>query len=1141
MNRLVNWFAANPIAANFMMLFIIFSGLSGISNIDKEVQPNFNENIVVITISYPGAGPRDIEQQICVRIEESIESLQGIQKVTCSASNNIGTARIEASDGYPLEKLLNNVKSRVDAISTFPADSERPVIEQSILRVQALNIGILGGDDEKALKELSYQIKDELSALPDVPEVSIAGIRDYEVSIEVDEKTLRQYGLSFNQVAQIVSNYSLNLGGGVIRSDNGEIQIQARNQAYVATDFANIPLLGTSDGQQLMLGDFASIRDAFVDEPQLSRMNGQLATLLNVYTGETPNVLRVAEAAKAYVKERKKSLPAGYQLLVWQDQSQYFDQRLNTLVKNGFNGLILLLIVLLLFLRPALAIWVTIGIAVAFIGSLLVLPIVGTSLNVITLFAYIMVLGIVVDDAIIVGESIYAQQQRGNYGVRSAQIGAGMMVQPVFFAVLTSILVFVPLLLLSGDWAYFMAPLATIPVLVLIFSLLESCLMLPSHLAHLKPEGKPMVPVFNRLRKKVESGFQYFLTLYYRPFISKCLHNRGNTIAWFILFFMLSLSLVIGGWVKIKLTPDVELDSIQMTITFNEKVPFNEIDSISRHIEASALEAEKALTEEGDEGYIKGSFFNLEGKKLTAIIELVDENQRSHGTIDFSRQWQKYIGVINQAERFDVIDSVNFDEADLELRIFGKDVVELDQAGEWLKQQLAAIDGMHSIQDNLALGRPELEVVPNQYANFFGVDLRLIATQLRRAFYGQEVQRIPRGREDVKVMVRYPQEQRNDINSLNEFRIRTNDGREIPLQSVADTRYSEGYAQITRVDGQVSVKVFANYDNDNQSLSQRMRTSLPEIINSFKREYPEVGIELGGGQQETLKFVIELTRLGLMSIFIIYALLSIQFRSLLHPLLIITAIPFSLMGVLWAHLLTGNNISLMSVMGMLAAAGVVVNDTLVLIDHVNHNRKQQSALGLSTLLIRSAKNRFRPIFLTSVTTFMGLLPIMNETSTQAKFLKPMAISLASGVVTASVVSLLLIPCLYSLGHSLKRNFKPFFARHLALGWNGKQKLWICFSGYYFLGAFFMVLFSAPIIGILIGVFSFVSIPEIYSNYLGMVAFFIWVAAFLVWALTSTWRCAFNVKNTIWIPVIRSYVCLAWVTFIYQTYRYLVFA
>ncbi len=1140
MNRLVNWFAANPIAANFMMLFIIFGGLSGIGNIDKEVQPNFNERVVMVSVSYPGAGPRDIEQQICMRIEDAVEGLQGIKKTTCIASNNLGTARIEASDSYSLDKLLDNVKSRVDAISTFPQDSERPVIEQSILKVQALNIGILGREDEATLKELSYQLKDELSALPDVPEVNIVGIRDYEVSIEIDENTLRQYGLSFNQVSQIVGNYSLNLGGGVIRSDNGEIQIQARNQAYDAIDFAAIPLLGSSNGQQLNLGDIATIRDAFVDEPKLSRMNGRLATVLELFSDENPNVLKIAESAKQFIEERNKTLPDGYSIIVWQDQSSYFEQRLNLLVRNGLSGLFLLLIVLLLFLRPALAVWVAIGIAVAFIGSLLVLPIFNTSLNVITLFAYIMVLGIVVDDAIIIGESIYSTQQRGIYGIRSAQIGAGMMARPVFFAVLTSILVFVPLLLIGGDWAYFMAPLATIPILVLAFSLLESCLILPSHLAHLKPESQPVFPVFNKLRRKIESGFRYFLVRRYRPFIYRRLQNRGHTIAWFLVFFMVSLALVIGGWVKVKLTPDVELDSIQMTVTFNEKVPFAEINTISQHIELSALKAEQTFMQEtGDTSYIKGRFVTLEGKELTTIVELVDEEYRTYGAIAFSQKWQEYVGTIQQAERFDVLDSVNFEDSDLELRIFGKDVVELEAAGQWLQQQLGTVDGMHSIQDNLAIGRPELEIVPNSYANFFGVDLRTIAVQLRRAFFGQEVQRIPRGREDVKVMVRYPQDQRNDVNSLNEFRVRTEDGRELPLQAVADTTYTEGYAEITRVDGQVSLKVFANYDNENISLTQHMGTTIPAILEQFKREYPEVDVELGGGQQETFQFVIDITRLGLMSVFIIYALLSIQFRSLLHPLLIIASIPFSLIGVVWAHLITGNNISLMSVMGILAAAGVVVNDSLVLIDHVKNNRKQFSALSLSSILIRSAKNRFRPIFLTSVTTFMGLLPIMNETSTQAKFLIPMAISLASGVITASVVSLVLIPCLYSLGHSLKRNFKPFLAKHLAMGWKGEQKLWVCFVAYYSLGALFFVLFSTPLAGILIGIFSFISIPDVYGTYLATIAIILWIAAFLVWALTSTWRCATNVNNTYWIPVIRCYVCVVWGYFIYQVFYHLV--
>ena len=783
------------------MVLIIFGGFSGISGIDKEVQPTVKENAVIVSLPYPGAGPKEIEEQVCVRIEEAVDTLQGISKVTCVASQSLGVATIEAANGYPIERLLNEVKSRVDAISTFPVDSERPTIEQLIIKIQVLNIAVISDSTERGLKEYALQIKDELSVLPEIPEVVVQGTREYEVSVEVDENSLRQYSLSIDDIALAIRRHSINLGGGIIRTHSGEIQIQTRNQSYRGPDFEKIPVISNSDGVSLRIGDIAAVRDGFVDVPQVTRINGKRAVLLTINVNENPNVLTVAEAAKNYLKDRRATLPAEFELKIWQDTSIYFYDRLKTLVKNGLGGLLLVFIILLLFLRPALAIWVTVGISVAFIGSLWVLPIIGTSINVMTLFAYIMVLGIVVDDAIIIGESIYTQQQKGIYGVRSAQIGASMMAKPVFFAVLTSIMVFIPLLLLPGDWAYFMAPIAIIPILVLIFSLIESCLILPSHLAGMKEEGKPWFPAFRRLRNHIESGFRYFLIVHYRPFIRRCIINRGITIASFLVFFILSISTVAGGWVKLSLPPDVAIDLVLIEVDFTEGIPFKEMYSVAKHMEEAAFQAAEDLQGEGEPFILSNIFIHASGNHLTAMTELIEEQYRTSGTIEFSHLWQKKIGLIAQAETVKTFDKVTFEEADLQLRLSGANADELEGASEWLQKQLSQIDGMVGIQDNLFSGRPELEIRPKESASNFGVHLQDIARQMRQVFYGEEVQRIPRGREDVKVLVRYPEQVRNDINSLSNLRIRTSDGREVPFSAVADSNFANGYAKITRVNG----------------------------------------------------------------------------------------------------------------------------------------------------------------------------------------------------------------------------------------------------------------------------------------------------------------------------------------------------
>lgn len=1024
MNKLVNWFADNPIAANLLMVVILIGGLSGVGTIDKEVQPTYQEAAVLVSLVYPGAGPREIEQQICVRVEEAVKTLRGIDEITCTARPNQGLIKIEATDGYSIIQLLNDVKSRVDAISSFPANVERPIIEQSIFKIQVNSVAVLGDTSERVLKEFAYQIKDELAREPGVPEIEIRGVRNYEVTIEVDESSLRRYGLSFDAIAQAVRSHSANMGGGVIRAISGEIQIQARNQAYTRTDFESIPVLSDSSGKLVRIGDLANVRDEFVDTQHLTRINGKSAVLLTVYASENPDVLAISAAVKAFIKKKNKSIPKEFSLQIWQDNASYFIQRLNTLVKNGIGGLSLVLIILLLFLRPALAAWVAVGIGVAFIGSLLALPMVNTSINVMSLFAYVMVLGIVVDDAIIIGESIYTQQQRGIYGVKSAQLGANMMARPVFFAVLTSIIVFIPLLLLPGEWAYFLGPIAVVPILVLGFSLIESCLILPAHLAHLKPEKKrAWFPPLRRLRNKVEQGFRYFIVVIYRPFLRRRLANRGSTLAGFLVFFVLSVSLVIGGWVKVSLPPDVALDFIRMEVTFPDGIPFQEVERVAVRME----EAVRKASDEASPGLerldlVENFFIHANNKRIFSIVELAPKFPGRPSAGEFNALWQKHLGPVLQAEKINTVDRVTFDDSDLELRIYGLEANKLKVAAEWVKTQLAQYKGMHTIQDSLLNSRPELEISPHTTASTLGVSLYDIARQLRQAYYGEEAQRIPRGREDVKVMIKYPQQSRADPNSLQDLRIRTDDGRQVPLWGVADSRFVNGFSQIKRVDGNTSAEITANYDNDDVPLQQVMTDFRNQRLPEFQKLFPDMSMKMGGEQEAVQSFVNSLMRFGFIAILIIYGLLAVQFRSMLHPLLIILAIPFSVAGIILAHLITGQNLNLLSMLGILAATGVVVNDTLVLLDHTNKNRKL--GLSITYTIILSAKNRFRPIFLTSLTTFFSLIPIMLETSLQAQFLIPMATSLAFGVMTASVVSLVFIPCAYSLGYDIKNKFRP---------------------------------------------------------------------------------------------------------------------
>jgi len=770
----------------------------------------------------------------------------------------------------------------------------------------------------------------------------------------------------------------------------------------------------------------------------------------------------------------------------------------------------LVFIILLLFLRPALAVWVAVGIAVSFIGSLLMLPLAGTSINIMTLFAFIMVLGIVVDDAIIVGESIYTQHQKGIYGKQGSKIGVNLVAKPVFFAVTTSILVFIPLLMLSGQWAYFMGPIATIPILVLLFSLLESCLILPAHLADLKPEReKPWFPQFRRLRHTIDRGLRKFLILYYQPFLRKCLRNRGVVVGCFIGFCAISVSLVSGNRVKVSLPPDVSFDFIQVDIDFPEGVAHSVIQETAKKLEDGAAKTSETLTLEGEKPVLDSIFIYGGTNRIFTLVELTPETERQADTLDFSRLFQENLGPLIQAEKIKVIDKVAFESADLTLRLYATDSDKLDVAADWFEQELLKIEGFHSVSDNILAGRLEMNLLATQQAANLGLSISDIARQVRQYFYGEEAQRVPRGKEDVRVMVRYPQSQREDINTLQELRIRTQNNQQIPLDVVSDIEFQEGFSKIIRVDGRISMDVNADYDNENSSLNQAVLAVKNDLVPRFEQKFPDVTVDMKGEQEEVGSFVNDLIRFGFMAILVIYGLLSIQFRSIYQPLIIISAIPISLTGVIWPHLFSGSNISLMSVMGMLAAAGVIVNDTIVLLDGINRKRRLGMALDLSLLI--AAKSRFRPIFLTTLTTFFGLVPIMLETSVQAKFLIPMAMALAYGILSASIVTLILVPVLFSLGYQFKNGLIPFYQKHLQLGLQGTQRLWVVLFGYGILSLVSAAVAAVAIFIICKIVLSFIGLHPVHVSYFtSALQYLIASFVFCFW-LVSMWRCSHNVN------------------------------
>jgi|TARA_B110000483_G_scaffold228870_1_gene292199 multidrug efflux pump subunit AcrB len=1020
MHKLIEYFADNPIAANLMMIFLLIGGLSGLGSIDKEMFPSFNLDMVRVSVAYPGAGPREVEQQICIRIEEALEGLEGIDELRCIASLNQGVAIIEASDSYSFESLLNSVKSRVDSVNTFPTDTERPIVEEIRVSQQVVSIAVSGDADEASIKEYTETLKDELSQLPNIPLVEIQGTRAYELAIEVSETTLRTYGLSLDSLAQIIGSNSITVAGGLIRTDSGDIQIQVREQGYTGEDFANIPVITNNDGSQIRLGDIANIIDGFTEDDLLVRFNGKPAALLNVMVTEDPDVLKTAQAVYEFVETRGATLPEGVSLDVWRDSSTSFTARLATLKRSGIGGLILVFILLLLFLRPALAFWVSLGIGISFVGTLFVLPILGGSINMITLFAFILVLGIVVDDAIIIGENIHRVQTRGTWGVKGSKLGTIEMASPVFFAVTTSIIVFIPMLYLPGDFARFMAPIATIPILALAFSLVESLLILPAHLSHLKPEKKSrFLPILQKWRSATSDALDLFLVTKYRPFLRYCLHHRAFTVSGFFSVFALIAALYIGGWVESETFPTVPIEYIDGSVDLPAGVPYADIERIAQRMEEAAYRAAEKVEQEYGENVLKEVFVLGFGSTVNSTVELTSPEERSVDSTIFADAWEIEVGEIPEAEEVTFTGSIEFGgNADIAFRLEGRTLEELQVASDWVAERLSGYEGVYNVRDSLNAGRPEMEIAPTNLAAILGGTPAVLAQQMRQVFYGQEIQRIPRFREDVRVMLRYPEEERSSTQLLDNLLIRTPDQREVPFNSLAETRFVEGYSSVTRIDGNSSITVLADFRRSgNQTAGAVVTTFLEEHSSGFHSTFPTARIALDGAQLENIEFMSELLRLGTLALIVIYGLLAIQFKSLSQPLIILIAIPFGFAGAVVGHIVTGQVLSLLSLMGVLAAAGVIVNDTLVLIDRANKLREQ--GFSPTHSIIQAGRDRFRPIFLTSATTFAGLTPLMLEKSTQAQFLIPMATSLSWGVLAATLVTLVLVPCIYSISEGAR--------------------------------------------------------------------------------------------------------------------------
>lgn len=1020
MNGLIAWWARNSIAANLLMVACIAAGALAFMRIEREVFPSASFNWATISVAWPGASPREVEEQIILRIEEAISDVDGIEHVEATAREGVATVTIEGKDDVDTTLFLNEIKNRVDGISTFPADAYPPVVQQLRNQEGAIFMALYGDLSERELNRLARQLRDEVAALPDgSPLVNLWGEMREEVSIEISEEALRRYGLTFDDVARAIRGSSLNLAGGQVRTDTGNIQVAARNLADTQEDFEQIVVRQLQDGSIIRVRDVATVIDGFEDRKQRREMNGQPSISIAVQAPETLNIVKLSKAVNEWVEKKNQELAGRAQLYVWFDSADLYFARMQLVSSNAVVGLALVLIVLLLFLRPAVAFWVSIGIAVSFAGAFIFMPAAGVSLNMLSLFAFLLVIGVVVDDAIIVGESIHNQVEEGKKGVDAAILGAQLVAKPVLFAVLTTMIAFMPWLFISGGTAQFTKHITLTIVFALTFSLVEAFFILPAHLSHMKPQNRN--GLFYRLQSFFAEGLMEVADRFYRPIIKTALRLRYYTVAGFVVFFSFAVALLAQGWINFKFMPEVEGTFISLTVRLPEGAPFSRSLQIFDAVEAAAEGLkERYGKDKAGEDYVKAVYIRADEEQVVSYVTVTEARYRNESTEQIAEAFREILGPIPDAEEINTTYTINNGGADISFGIEAEDLESLRLATMDVQNYLRTLPGAYDVRNNLQSATPELQIEMKPGAERFGLTLGEVARQVRQAFYGEEVQRLPRDGQDVRVMVRYPREARSSLATIQEMRIRTADGREVPLAAVADVKFAPSYKRIDRRDRKRSARVSAEL-REGVDRAALMRAFHSEFLPEWRQRHPDASLAQRGDAEEQAEFLGEFFSLYALALFAMYMLLAIAFASYWQPVLIMTAIPFGFMGAAFGHFLFGLDFALFSFFGVGAAAGVVVNDNLVLIDYVNRLRAQGE--GAFAALVRAGVGRFRPIILTSVTTFIGLLPIMFERSTDAQFLKPTVIALAFGVFFATFVTLIFVPAMYAVGADIARFYR----------------------------------------------------------------------------------------------------------------------
>ncbi|WP_440876021.1 efflux RND transporter permease subunit [Thalassotalea sp. PLHSN55] len=1027
MKKLVTWWIKNPIAANLAMVSLIVAGLvSYFERIEKEPFPITQMPIMTVTMKWLGAGPRDIEDQVIVRFEDAIKNVEGIKSVTSRALEGRAVITITGKERVDRRKFSEEIREKINSVNGLPSDAERPIVTEKTNKQQMIRIALHGQMEQEYLASLSHEIRKEVAALPLISNVELLGQGNHEIAIELTEHSMSLFDISIDEVANAIRNTSFNISAGTVRDDAGILMLSTRNRAEYQQDFEDIIIRQNSDGGALYLKDIATIKDGLRDSRYFSSFDGETAILIDVMNSDYMDIPKISEHVHQYVNAKNEQLPDGVSLTIWSDWNEAYQARLSTIFTNALSGLLLVFIMLLLFLQPQIALWVTAGIATAFAASFALLPTFDVSLNMISLFAFLMVIGIVVDDAIVIGESVHLAQEGGHDGEEAAIIGVANVAKPVLFGVLITMVVFTPMAFLPGSSAEFTRAIATVVILSLAFSLFEALCILPAHLRHLKSSKSVEKNSLEKIQAKFAGSLDWLNHRLYMPFIQLCFRQRYSVIALFIGVFFIGLSLLNNNYIHKAFMPQITDDKIRLVINLPPTATHERMLQVLMQVRQGQQALFDYVETLEKTNLIEHDYTRMYSTRLVSEMKLVQYEQRALTIEATSALLQEFIGDIPDAEEIELKTTLNTQEPRIGFAFHSPDIEALKEGLIDFKAQVATYDGVNMLRDNMDKGSQEMVLHLKPGAETLGISLKEISKQVKQAYFGQEVQRLPKVGGDVRVRVMYSQGERESIDSLQHFKVRTKDGRSIPLMALVDLEMRSGIQRIIRKDGHNVGYIYGEYvGNDKMAMYQKLKD---EFLPQWQQRHPQVHFGRSNRSEDEDEFNQTVLVLEGLAIMVAYMLMAIAFSSYAQPLLIMSAIPFGFIGALIGHLIHDVSYGMFSMLGVLAASGVVINDNLVLVDAINRFSKQGQ--NSKDAVINACRYRFRPILLTSMTTFIGLMPMLSAESVQAKFLIPMVVSLAYGVVAATIITLIFVPCLYWASNDLVSFWRSWKTKQL---------------------------------------------------------------------------------------------------------------